>query len=107
MRGSAVFDYDGDGRQDLAILLTTCVPNIGVLCPSVGVTVLQSTGAGFARITTNIKYNTTYSFRGIRAGDINGDGLTDLIIGEGNALVVYFNTGGSDFTRKQIAADDV
>ncbi|MBA2409349.1 MAG: VCBS repeat-containing protein [Gammaproteobacteria bacterium] len=48
------------------------------------------------------------SFSGIRAGDFDGNGRTDLIIGERhiNALVIYYNTNGSTFMRKQFALND-
>jgi len=105
---TAVFDWDSDGRDDLAVLPEKCTSLTSDNCPPTQVDVLKSTGTGFTRVPTNITFTGSRVFTGIRAGDFDGNGRTDLIIGywSANQVFTYYNTNGSNFTRKPVALDD-
>lgn len=75
-----VLDYNGDGRMDLLYRSGT------------GWNVLQSTGGGFTNVATG---HTTSSLPNPNVADIDGDGLSDLIIQAGDALQWWRNSGGS------------
>ncbi|MBA2409644.1 MAG: VCBS repeat-containing protein [Gammaproteobacteria bacterium] len=75
------FDYDGDGRMDLAVEPHHCTPH----CPSVEVRVLKSNPNrdGFMIVDTGTSYEEWEDDSGMikpLAGDVDGDGRTDQIL---------------------------
>src|SRR5262249_36746359 len=84
-RGGFAADFNGDGRLDLA----TVAQDTGE------VSVLLGLGDGTFRPETRVAPGTkAFDVEGLAGGDINGDGLIDLVTSNGDILL---NTGGGKF----------
>src|SRR5205814_7826089 len=85
VRGSpapvAVADFIGDGRPDLAVSNGGGPSAVNVLF-----------GAGGGTFTNAGSFSVSVS-GAIVAGDFNGDGVLDLVIGGGNSLLLYIGNG--------------
>jgi hypothetical protein len=80
-------DVDGDGRSDLIVAYSD--PNI------VGISVLLNTaepGAAAANFAQQQLFITDEGSYFVATGDINGDGLQDIITGNGDNAAVFLNT---------------
>jgi hypothetical protein len=89
----AAADFDSDGKPDLA------VPT------SEGITVLLGTGKASSPYTTGASI--TLSGAGCPiTGDLNGDGIPDLLVGANSAggVVAYLGNGDGTFTLKSTTA---
>jgi hypothetical protein len=96
-------DVNGDGKPD-AICVRTVHINWG---PQSLVTVFTNTGTtigGWLPEFTQTNYLLGfYDVRSLTAGDLNGDGKPDFIVGSAYAgLYVYLNNGNGTFTRTQV-----
>lgn len=94
-----IADVDGDGKDDLVILAD--VRPDGFRTTGTDVTVLRSRGDGtFDRLDTfriAPQFQIYPDYR-VLTGDLNHDGLPDLVIRCVNDLVVLLGTGGGKFT---------
>jgi len=106
-----VGDYNGDGRQDLAVVdavnclvkndagcgNSTCItysPVPGTACSGSGtVYVYLSTGTSFTRSSWAIPAADANTFRKTFGGDFNGDGKSDIAIVAGTNVYVNLSTG--------------
>ena len=97
-------DVNGDGKLD-AICATTVHINWG---PYSLVTVLINTGNdvnGVPQFSTTNYFLGFYDVRSLTAGDLNGDGKSDFIVGSAYAgLYIYRNNGNGAFTPGQVTS---
>jgi hypothetical protein len=85
--GIAVGDFDGDGRQDLAV----ANQDDGT------VSIFLGQGGGFFKTPTTVSAGSGPS--GIVAGDFNGDGKVDLaVIDAGGTVTILLGNGDGTFT---------
>jgi hypothetical protein len=87
-RDLACTDLDGDHRTDLV-----CVDRVGRVR-----ILLQSSDAAFIDASANAGMAQERA-RVVAAADVDGDGWTDLLLGNDTGLWVYANRGGSCFVR--------
>jgi len=87
--GWRTLDYNADGRMDLILHGDdSYLPG-----SSANWIILQSTGSGFTPVNTNIPYRVSNDARSnYRILDINGDGLTDILVDEFGSWRVYVRT---------------
>ncbi|MYI74270.1 MAG: hypothetical protein F4057_02810, partial [Acidobacteria bacterium] len=74
-------DRDGDGRADLITWGDTWLRSFGVAVTARRLEVFRQADAGFARYgaADGIPVSAAYTPKGLRAQDLNGDGLSDLM----------------------------
>jgi hypothetical protein len=78
-------DLNGDGRADLVAVLEEHGLTVALAKPNGAFA--QSSGVGASEINNVV------------AGDMNGDGALDLLVGEGAQLVTRLNDGSGQFTQ--------
>jgi hypothetical protein len=97
-------DVNGDGRLD-AVCATTVHINWG---PYSLATVLINTGNdanGVPQFSTTNYFLGFYDVRSLTAGDLNGDGKAEFIVGSAYAgLYIYGNNGNGTFTPGQVTS---
>ncbi len=90
--GPFVYDMNGDGRDDLLV---------GDASGKVHLLLQQNTG-NFLINDSLVEGVEVSNFAKPTVGDLNGDSVPELIVGEGNgSLVVYFNKGTRDSPQWQ------
>ena len=74
-------DVNGDGRADLVTWGSTWLRSFGVAVTARRLEVFRQTQTGYARYGAagGIPVHTTYTPKGLRAQDLNGDGLSDIL----------------------------
>ncbi|OYU12238.1 MAG: hypothetical protein CFE38_07020, partial [Comamonadaceae bacterium PBBC1] len=102
---AGVGDVNGDGYDDFAIDNRYVVfGSSGALTGLTATDLTNGSGKGFYINLTN---SSNYYFSAAGAGDINGDGMSDLILASsatGAAYVVYGKTGSANVDIAQVAA---
>jgi Tfp pilus assembly protein PilF len=84
-----LLDYDNDGLLDLVALTTS------------GLKMLRNVGGGWSDVSERVFQTASAqplppnSLAQLASGDLDGDGDTDLIVGESNSLTIWRNDGGS------------
>ena len=99
--GVAIFDYDGDGRQDIFFTNGAKLPEVEKTGPSFHNCLLRNLGGGrFENVTRQAGLTGAglgYCF-GVTAGDYDNDGDRDLFIGNAGPNTLYRNNGDGTFT---------
>ncbi len=90
--GTALFDFDNDGRLDIYL----------VQCGGPGSTSSnrlfhQETDGRFRDVSAGSGLDVVGYGMGVAAGDINNDGLTDLVVTEYGSTRLFENLGGGKF----------
>jgi hypothetical protein len=95
--GVAVFDYDGDGRNDLFFVNgTTLQPRSGA--PPATLQLYHNDGAGrFSDVSRKAGFTAEGWGQGVCAGDYDNDGRTDLLVTYYGHNVLFRNLGDGAF----------
>jgi hypothetical protein len=97
--GGALFDFDNDGRLD--IYLVHCVP---AGAKSKNRLFHQQADGRFVDVSEGSGLDVTGHGMGVAAGDVNNDGLPDLLLTEYGAAKLFVNLGRGKFTNATAAA---
>lgn len=89
--GVAAADFNGDGKKDLAYVGTT----------DNRVAILINKGTGAFNNATFVTNTGSFGGKSVIAGDVNGDGKQDLVVGNNSndSLSVFLGAGNGTFTK--------
>ena len=90
--GLAVFDYDQDGRLDVYF-----VQNGGTSAPAPNQLFHQESDGTFRNVSAGSGLDVVGRGMGAIAGDVNNDGLPDVVVTEYGATRLFQNIGGGKF----------
>ncbi len=90
-----IADLNGDGKADLAVansgtLSGLCPPDCGSVGTSVSVLLQNPAVPGQFQTATNYPANEGDFVMGVATGDMNGDGMPDLIIAQASGVFIRF-----------------
>src|SRR5947208_11911400 len=93
--GSAValFDFDGDGLLDLSL-----VQNAGPNAPAKNRLYRQLPGGKFTDVSAGSGLDVAGYGMGVAVGDVNNDGLPDVLLTEYGGVRLFLNNGNGTFT---------
>src|SRR5262245_58607665 len=107
--GVAIFDYDGDGKQD--VLFVNSCPWPGHEGPKTTPVLFHNLGGGsFENVTEKVGLNVSLFGQGVAVGDIDNDGFPDVFISGVGGHKLFRNDGGKrflDVTREAGVGGDV
>ena len=85
-------EFNGDGKVDLAaVTVSSNTGNTGT------VVILFGNGDGTFRAPVSVNAPPVTGFPSLAAADFNGDGKTDLVVGDGTTLTVLLGNGDGTF----------
>lgn len=96
--GVVVFDYDGDGDQDIYFVNAFSFPARGKTEPHPNVLYRNDGGGKFADVTSAAHVGAAAYGQGGCVGDVNNDGLPDLFVTNFGPDILYLNNGDGTFT---------
>lgn len=97
--GCALFDVDGDGRLDILLL-----NNAGPKSKSTNALYRQKADGTFEDITVGSGLDFAGWCMGVAVGDVNNDGLPDVVITEYGGTKLFLNLGGGKFVDVTVEA---
>ena len=105
------YDFNGDGRQELAVHVPRWDDGVRAPSPTGGVFVVRTNSKGLRRSAQLISWRTPgidrfassghNYFAQVASGDFNGDGFADLVLTGSRMVVVYGTRDGLDPNRSQ------
>jgi hypothetical protein len=102
--GVAIFDYDGDGANDIFIANGTTLDRTGAAAPHPS-QLYRNDGKGhFTLVSQQAGITKEGWAQGVCVGDYNNDGHTDLLVTYYGSNVLYKNLGGGKFADVTRAA---
>lgn len=93
--GVVIFDYDGDGDQDLFLVDSGKLPDCGDEAPRS--VLYRNDGGQFVDVTARAAITVRNYGMGAVAGDVDGDGLPDLYITAFGTNQLFLNRGDGSF----------
>ena len=101
--GAALFDYDNDGRLDIYL-----IQNAGPQSASKNKLFHQGTDGKFSDVSAGSGLDVAGYGMGAAIGDINNDGLPDVLVTEYGGVRLFLNQGGGHFLdlTKQAGLDN-
>ncbi len=102
--GLALFDYDGDGDQDIYFLNGAPLRGTKVNTPPTNVLYRNDGGWKFTDVTARAGVGDTGYGLGVAVGDYDNDGDPDLYLNNYGPNVLYRNNGNGTFTDVTKAA---
>jgi hypothetical protein len=97
--GAAVFDFDRDGRLDLYLLT-----NGGPAAQSTNRLYRNMPDGTFKDVTEGSGLGITGYSMGVAIGDVNNDGLPDVLVTQYGGIKLFLNRGGGKFEDVTVAA---
>jgi enediyne biosynthesis protein E4 len=91
--GAALFDFDNDGRLDLYLL-----QNGGPASSSRNRLYHQEADGTFRDVSAGSALDIAGFNMGVAVGDVNNDGLPDVLVTQVGGARLFLNTGGGHFT---------
>ena len=92
--GAALFDYDNDGRLDIYL-----IQNGGPKSGAVNRLYHQEANGRFTDVTSGSGLGITGYGMGVAIGDVNNDGLPDVVVTEYGGIRLFLNNGNGTFTE--------
>jgi hypothetical protein len=102
--GLALFDYDGDGDEDIYFLNGASLTTAKVSSPPTNALYRNEGGWKFTDVTQRVGVGDTGYGLGVCAGDYDNDGDLDLYLNNYGPNVLYCNNGNGTFTDVTAAA---
>ena len=90
--GAALFDFDGDGRLDLYLLT-----NGGPKSTSINRLYKNMPDGTFKDVTDGSGLGIAGHNMGVAVGDVNNDGLPDVLVTQYSGIKLFLNLGGGKF----------
>jgi hypothetical protein len=92
--GAALFDYDNDGRLDIYL-----VQNAGPRSAAKNRLCHQKADGTFEDVSAGSGLDVAGYGMGVAIGDVNNDGLPDVVLTEYRAIRLFLNNGNGTFTE--------
>jgi len=97
--GAALFDFDNDGRLDLYLLQSS-----GPDSRSTNRLYHQGPDGRFTDVSKDSGLDIAGYCTGVAVGDVNNDGLPDVLVTQFGSLKLFVNNGGGTFTEVSTTA---
>jgi enediyne biosynthesis protein E4 len=97
--GVAVFDFDGDGRQDIYLLT-----NAGPGSNSINRLFRNMPDGTFKDVTEGSGLGISGYNMGVAIGDVNNDGLPDVVLTQYGGIKLFLNRGDGKFDDVTVAS---
>jgi enediyne biosynthesis protein E4 len=102
--GCALLDYDGDGRLDLFLVNSTCLPGFPEKGPFYSALYHQRPDGTFEDVTRQAGLTVDCYGHGVAVGDYDNDGDPDLYLTAYGSNHLFRNSGSGTFTEVTRAA---
>jgi tetratricopeptide (TPR) repeat protein len=103
--GVAVVDYDSDGRPDLYFTQGCRWPPQSSQQEFLDQLYRNHEGKYFEKVTGQAEIRENAFGQGVAAGDLNGDGFVDILVGNIGRNTLLMNNGDGTFREEHLAVD--